>query len=101
MERPPIEATLKSIKNDSTNKGIGSIRLYNNYLGAFGQYALDLEARLKEAEKNAFKFLHDKIGICGHCNKRDCVGRQSHSILPHTISTEIVLEALKGRGKER
>jgi hypothetical protein len=30
--------------------------------------------------------LHDTVGVCGHCGKRECPQRKSWSILPDSIS---------------
>ena len=39
--------------------------------------------------------LHKRIGYCGHCGKRDCGGKESNSILPNTISTEILCQCIQ------
>lgn len=39
--------------------------------------------------------LHEFCGICGHCGKKKCLGRQSHSQLPDKLSMELVLRAIE------
>ena len=40
-----------------------------------------------------FHALHEIVGVCGHCGKRKCAGKASHSILPETISLDNVIAA--------
>ena len=42
-----------------------------------------------------FNKLHDMCGLCGHCGKKKCGGRESHSVLPKTLPTEDVLLAIE------
>lgn len=39
--------------------------------------------------------LHKAVGICGHCGKLSCAGKQSHSKLPATIPTSVVIKAME------
>jgi hypothetical protein len=39
--------------------------------------------------------LHERAGICGHCGLKKCLGKKSHSILPETLKTSVVLAAIK------
>jgi hypothetical protein len=36
---------------------------------------------------------HDVAGLCGHCGKRTCAGRQGHSVLPDRLSRDDVIAA--------
>lgn len=38
--------------------------------------------------------LHELVGLCGHCGKRNCAGRKSQSFLPGEIPYEKVIEAI-------
>ena len=42
------------------------------------------------------ELLHDSVGLCGHCGKRDCHGRKGNSILPETIKTTVLLGIING-----
>ena len=44
--------------------------------------------------ERAVDALHKSSGICGHCGKKKCAGKQSHSTLPNRLSTDDVLAAL-------
>lgn len=50
--------------------------------------------RLQEAAET----LHELVGICGHCGKKKCPGKQSHSTLPAEIPTTDVMEAARRAG---
>jgi len=39
--------------------------------------------------------LHKALGICGHCGQLSCAGKQSHSKLPATIPTSVVIKAME------
>lgn len=39
--------------------------------------------------------LHDTHGICGHCGKKKCAGKQSNSTLPDTLPTRAVLSVIQ------
>lgn len=39
--------------------------------------------------------LHASIGVCGHCGKRRCPGRGSHTVLPKNFPFSDVTEALR------
>jgi len=45
---------------------------------------------LREA---VFAYLHFACGVCGHCGKRTCAGRSSHSKLPAQIPTAMLVAA--------
>ena len=38
--------------------------------------------------------LHDSVGVCAHCGKRQCAGRKSGTNLPRSIDTDAVIEAI-------
>jgi len=38
--------------------------------------------------------LHKSSGYCGHCGKKTCAGKASHSILPDKVRLSDVLNAL-------
>jgi hypothetical protein len=38
--------------------------------------------------------LHERCGICGHCGKKKCAGRQGYSILPAKLLRDDVLAVL-------
>jgi hypothetical protein len=46
-------------------------------------------------EEKFLQELHEREGLCNHCGKHDCAGRQSGSTLPPRLSTENVLAAAK------
>lgn len=39
--------------------------------------------------------LHEEFGYCGHCGKRECLGRKSYSKLPITLNTDTVLKIIE------
>lgn len=39
--------------------------------------------------------LHELVAHCGHCGKRSCPGRRSHSTLPESVATDDVFRALE------
>jgi len=44
-------------------------------------------------EAAVYSALHERIGYCGHCGKRDCAGRVSYSQLPDSIPFSALREA--------
>lgn len=38
--------------------------------------------------------LHERAGLCRHCGKRECAGRQSNSYLPDRLKLDDVIYAL-------
>lgn len=45
--------------------------------------------------ERALDALHNSSGICGHCGKKKCAGKQSNSTLPNRLNTDYVLAALE------
>lgn len=39
--------------------------------------------------------LHEKLGVCGHCGKRNCASRKSWSKLPVKLDTDKVVSAIE------
>ena len=39
--------------------------------------------------------LHELCGECGHCGKRECEGRKSHSVLPEMLKRNDVILAIE------
>lgn len=50
------------------------------------------EYKLKE--KILSRLMRD-AGLCAHCGKFDCVGKQSHCVLPHELSLTDVMSAIR------
>ena len=46
-------------------------------------------------QDRALTYLHDQVGVCSHCGKKKCAGKQSGSRLPAQIPTDLVLEAIR------
>ena len=46
-------------------------------------------------QETAITYLHDHVGICSHCGKKKCAGKQNGSRLPAQIPVDIVLEAIR------
>ena len=49
------------------------------------------------AEKVRDRFLselHYRVGICGHCGKRDCNGKIEWSVLPDSLDKVMVLQSI-------
>lgn len=38
--------------------------------------------------------LHERVGICGHCGKKKCAGKNGNSWLPQKMNVEDVLWAI-------
>ena len=38
--------------------------------------------------------LHCRFGLCNHCGRRDCYGRESGTTLPRSVATQGVLDAI-------
>lgn len=48
-----------------------------------------------------FHALHELVGICGHCGKKGCAGRKSHSVLPAKIDRESIIAATVNMKRKR
>lgn len=47
-----------------------------------------------EIKERILDRLHQRLGRCGHCGKRDCAGRSSHSVLPLEMDLDDVMWAI-------
>ena len=51
-------------------------------------------------KEKVFTELHNLCGLCGHCGKRKCGGREQHSVLPKSLPTNDVILAIERAFKE-
>ena len=54
-----------------------------------------LEEKMREMREQFFRELHDIAGLCGHCGKRECSHRNTHSILPDTVAQDDIFTAFE------
>jgi len=47
-----------------------------------------------QAKEQILNRLHESVGICGHCGKRECPHRRKHSVLPEAITLPEILKAI-------
>lgn len=54
-----------------------------------------MDARGRTTAERILDYLHERVGVCGHCGLKKCLGKKQHSILPETLKTKTVLAAIK------
>jgi hypothetical protein len=55
---------------------------------------------MNERKNRIFTELHNLCGICGHCGKRDCAERATHSVLPDLLDRNSVIIAMERSFKQ-
>jgi hypothetical protein len=55
---------------------------------------------MNEQKERIFTELHNLCGMCGHCGKRDCAVRATHSVLPDKLDRNNVIIAIERAFKQ-
>lgn len=53
------------------------------------------EAQAERVFAEFWSEVHNRAGVCGHCGKKKCHGKEDHSILPDSISFDVLRDSVR------
>ena len=63
--------------------------------------SLDYRNGVEDTRTMLLNDLHRRVGLCFHCGKQDCAGKQSGSTLPAEIQTAELLSSIDSVVRDR